>query len=551
MGLGKLRRASRYLARYREIFTILVRYGLADWAHRIDLDFVKEIVTRQASPDLLDLSTEQRVRLALMELGPTFIKFGQVLSVRPDLVGVELSNELKKLQSNVEPDQPEIVREIIENELGRGVDDLFTKFGPHPVASASIGQVHLAWLEKGEKVAVKVRHKGIEKVVETDIDILNDLAGLLEDYVEEARYYRPKETVEQFSRAIGREMDFNREARHIQNLGEDLADDKTVKIPFVYEDMTTHRVLVMEWIDGTPFNKITQDTESPEDIQELARMGAVLFLKMIFVDGYYHADPHPGNLMVCQGNRIGLLDFGMMGRLSARMREHIEDMTVAVMAKDSDKLARIITKAGSAPPELDEIGLGSDVADFISYYGSMPVSKIRLFAALNEIVSIIHRYHIVLPTEIMMLIKTLITLEGTAKSLSPEFNMLSLLEPYHERMNVMNFAIGRRVARMGRFYEELESFVETVPPALADIIERFRRGALEIHMEHRGLEHSANRLVFGILTAAMFLGSTMLLSFKAPPVIYGYSALGVVGYVVSMFMGIRILWAIMVSGRLE
>lgn len=549
--MGRLRKAGRYITRYREIFSVLVKYGLAGWAHRLNLDFAKETLIRQTSRGLIDASTEERVRLALAELGPTFIKLGQTLSLRPDLVGVPLSDELKKLQSSVPPEPYEEVEKTLRQELGGAPEEVFVRFEKEPVASASIGQVHAAWLPGGVKVAVKVQRRGIRAMVETDVEILADLAGLLEDYVEESRYYRPKETVERFARTINQEMDFNREARNIMNLYEDFADDPAVKIPKVMEDMTTPKVMVMEWMEGTPFNDIIKNPAEGLDTQALAQKGAQVFLKMIFVNGYYHADPHPGNMMLCRGNRIGLLDFGMMGRLSPRMREYIEDMAAAAIAKDSDKLARVITRAGSAPPDLDFAALGSDVADFIAYYGGLPINKIKLFEALNEMVSVIHRHHIVLPVEIILLIKTLITLEGAARGLSMEFSMISVIAPYQDKMNVLKYSIGRRMNKLGRFYEEMESFLETAPPALADILERFRAGSMEIHMEHRGLEHSANRLVFGILNASLFVGSSMLLSFKAPPLIYGFSALGALGLGVSLFMGLRIMWAIMISGKLE
>lgn len=551
MVIGRVRRASRYINRYGEIFSVLMKYGLADWAHRIDLDFIKDILKRRTTQELLDLSTEERVRRALMELGPTFIKFGQVLSVRPDIVGVPLSEELKRLQFDVDPDPYEVVERIIEEELGRKIPEIFDDFDPKPVASASIGQVHRAALKTGEKVAVKVRHKDIEKTVETDIDILTDLAGILEDYVDESKHYRPRETVARFARTIRREMDFNREGRHIINLYEDLDGDATVKIPLVYENLTSPRTVVMEWMEGVRFSELAEEEHLDIDRQELARKGAELFLKMIFINGYYHADPHPGNLMVCGEGRVGLLDFGMMGRLSPKMREDIEDIVTAAMAKDSEKLARVIVKAGSTLQETDQTALGMDVTEFISYYGSLPVSKLRLFEGLNEMVDIIHRHHIILPGEIMLLIKTLVTLEGTGRALSPDFNLLSLIEPYREQMDTYGISMVRRINRVNRFYEEFASFVENVPPALEDIIERFRKGSLEIHMEHRGLEHSANRIVFGIVTSALFVGSSLLVAFKAPPVIWDYSVFGVLGYMVSVVMGLRILWAIMVSGRLE
>lgn len=551
MAIGRIRKATRHIARYREIFSTLVRYGLADWASRVDYELAKDLLQRQAPPELLSLSTPERIRRALMELGPTFIKFGQVLSVRPDLVGVALADELKLLQTSVTPDPAFEVERTIEAGLGKPLRELFSSFEAEPVASASIGQVHRAWLLTGEKVAVKVRHRDIVQMVNTDVEILADLAGLVEDYVEESRNYRPRETVAQFARTIKREMDFNREARNIRNLAEDLSGEEGLKIPAVYEDLCDSAVLVMEWMDGTPLTRVGELNLSPDEMRDIARRGASLYLKMIFVNGYYHADPHPGNILVLPDGSLTLLDFGMMGRLSARMREYVEDLAGAIISRDSERITRVIVKAGETPPNLDETALGLDMTEFIAYYGSMPLSKIRLFEALNEMVGVIHRHHITLQAEIMMLIKTLVTLDGTARSLAADFNVLSLISPYHERLGGAGAYLRRRLTRASRFYDEIAVFAETAPPALADIIERLRRGTFEVHMEHRGLEHSANRLVFGILTAALFVGSALLLSFKVPPTLLGLSVLGLLGFAGSLFMGVRILWAIMVSGKLE
>jgi len=547
---GKLRRAHRHMGRYREIFTVLVRYGLADWANRVEFDFAREILQRRAPKELLSLSTEERVRLAFMELGPTFIKFGQILSVRPDIVGVPLSDELKKLQADVVADSFETVRSVVEEALGKKLETVFDKFEPKPVASASIGQVHAAFLKTGEKVAVKVRHPGIERMIATDMEILMDIAAFLEAYVEESRYFRPMETVSRFARTLTREMDFMREARNIINLRDDLAGNKDVRIPKVYEELTTSKTLIMEWIDGVFLSDPEKLKAKGVDLEKVASQVANIYLTMIFGAGFYHADPHPGNVLVTEEGKIGLLDFGMVGRLSARVREYIEDLIPAIVSGDSDRLVRIIIKIGSLPQGFDQAALGNDLADFISYYGSVPVSSLRLSEALNEAISIIHRHHIILPSEVVMLMKTLVTLEGTNRALEPKFSLISLIRPFEQ--GALGFLSPmRQIGKARRLAESMRDFLEYVPPAVVDIMERFRKETLEIHMEHRGLEHSANRLVFGILTAAMFLGSSMLMSAGVPPKIFGLSALGIMGYGVSLFMGIRILWAIMVSGKLD
>ncbi|MBF0293471.1 MAG: AarF/ABC1/UbiB kinase family protein [Nitrospinae bacterium] len=551
MTLKGFRHATRHIARYREVFSVLARYGFSDWVNRVEFDFAREILERKAPHELLSLSTQQRVRLALMDLGPTFIKLGQFLSVRPDIIGVSLSEELKLLQSRVKGDPPEVARGIVETDLKSKIEDVFEEFEPFPVASASIGQVHRATLKTGEKVAVKVRREGIEQVVATDMEILADIATIVERYVEESRYYRPCETVSQFTRVITREMDFLREARNIINLGSDLDGQSPARIPKVYEQLTTSRVLVMEWFDGKQLNQLTDEDRQTLDLASVAEKVARLYLEMIFVSGFYHADPHPGNIMIMADGKLGLLDFGMTGRLSARVREYIEDLIPVIVTGDSDRLARIIIKIGSLPATLDQASLGADISEFISYYGAIPIARINLSEALNEAVSIIHRHHIILPSEVIVLLKTLMTLEGSNRALSPDFSLISLLAPYQKNFASSMLSPGKTLKRVGRLSDSLRDFMETAPPAMADILERFRKETMEIHMEHRGLEHSANRLVFGILTAAIFMGSSMVLSAGLPPKILGLSALGLFGYLISLVMGIRILWAIWISGRLE
>ncbi|VAX22102.1 Ubiquinone biosynthesis monooxygenase UbiB [hydrothermal vent metagenome] len=546
--IGAIRKAGRYLVRYKEIFSVLMRYGLADWAKRIELGFLRDVISSRSSKELMELSTEERICRAIMELGPTFIKFGQALSLRPDIVGVELSNELKNLQSNVMADPAEVIESLLEAELGGPLGEIFEKLELDPVASASIGQVHRGWLKSGEKVAVKVRRHGIEKIVSTDLEILKDIAKLLEDHVEESRFYRPVQTVDQFASSLTREMNFIRESRNIINLEEDLADDSSVQIPKVFEDLTTSSVLMMGWMDGVALNKLDKEALEKLDTSKMAEDIASLFLKMMFVNGFYHADPHPGNIMILKDGRLGLLDFGMVGRLPVRVRENMEDIVSAIISSDNERLIKVIIKAASLPHDLDENALTSEITDLIAFYGSMPLNKIKLFEALNEMVSIIHKHHMIMPVEAIMLIRTLVTLEGTNRALAPDFNLMSLVQSARAGMEASFFAQFRKMTKARRLYFEIQDFIETVPSALTDIIERFRKETLEIHMEHRGMERSADRLVLGILTASLFMGSSMVLSASVPPTVFGLSVFGILGYLVSIGMGSTLLWT-MISRR--
>ena len=304
----------RNSTRMLDVGTVLGKYGLANWLSRLDIRFGQDLFKSADGEILTRYSPAERIRLALTELGPTFIKLGQVLSTRPDLVGVALADELQHLQEEAPADSPKTVRTTIAEELGQPVDELFAEFDEQPLASASIGQVHCARLPSGQPVVIKVQHAGIEQKVRVDLDILAGLADLAEN-IPEFKNYRPRATVAEFQRTLLRELDFGREERHMQEFAHNFADDPRVRIPRTYPDLTTGRVLTMERLEGIKLTERARLAASNWDLVETARRGAELYIEMIFTHGFYHADPHPGNLVVLEGNVIGLLDYGMVGRI--------------------------------------------------------------------------------------------------------------------------------------------------------------------------------------------------------------------------------------------
>ncbi|MFP6619263.1 MAG: AarF/UbiB family protein, partial [Pirellulaceae bacterium] len=420
------------MRRWTEILRILSRYGLADWISRLNVDFIKDHLKDVDGQALARQSQERRIRLALTELGPTFIKLGQLLSMRPDLVGPELADELKELQSNVREDRPEYVRELIERELGRSFDELFLEFDEQPLASASIGQVHRARLLTGELVVVKVRHEKIRKKVTDDLEVLSGLATLAER-IPEMAHYRPVATVAEISRMVRRELDFGREERNLLQFVARYEDDPTVCIPRPFTDYSTSSVLTMELLEGHRFTDPSRLVADGYDLEEVARRGADLFLRMIFTDGFYHADPHPGNMLLLPGNVIGLLDFGLVGRIEEGLREDIEQMLVAVSHEDVVLLASIIKRIGSVPSDLEADALEAELADFIGVYTSQPLEKISVAEALKDLMRIIHNYSIELPSQMGLLIKAMITLEGTARLISPRFRMMEVMQPFQQQ----------------------------------------------------------------------------------------------------------------------
>lgn len=546
----------RNLNRAIEVLSVLSKYGLAGWVAKLDLEFAKEFLKSRAGDSLARQSPETRIRLALSELGPTFIKLGQVLSTCADLVGLALAEELQQLQEDAPADKPEAVRATIESELGQPVEELYAQFCEQPLASASIGQVHGAVLKTGEAVVVKVRHAGIEEKVRVDLDILSGLA-LLAERVPEFKNYRPQATVAEFQRTLLRELDFSREERNMMQFSQDLNGSANVHIPQVYPELSTGRVLTMERIEGIKLSESARLAESGIDLAEVSRRGADLYLEMIFSLGYYHADPHPGNLVVMPGNVIGLLDFGMVGRIDEQLREDIEEMLLAIGNRDAMHLTSIITRIGSVPADLDQAGLSLDVTDFVSHYASQRLDEFNLSGALGEMIDLIRRYQISLPARIAMLIKVLVMLEGTSRLLTPQFSLLEVMGPYQRKMILRRLSPGRQVKKLRRLYSELERLAAVLPRGMIDILQQVQTGRFDIHLDHRGLEPSVNRLALALIASALFLGSALMLAQNVPPLIPLFlfegklSVLGLCGGVVSVALGLRLFWAINKSGHFD
>jgi ubiquinone biosynthesis protein len=539
----------RHVNRWREILAVLSKYGLADWLSRFDIPIARGLFKNRDGEFLSQLSREARIRLALEELGPTFIKLGQILSTRPDQVGVELANELSKLQCDVPADSAEQIERTIESELGRPPADVFATFQMQPVASASIGQVHRATLHSGESVAVKVQHDNIQSRVRIDLDILKGLA-LLAERLPELQPYRPQAMAAEFQRMLRRELDFTREQRHLTQFSRNFAGDQRIHVPRCFPELCTTRVLTLEWLDGIKLCDSALPQNGQLNRATIARNGADLYLEMIFRHGLYHADPHPGNLLVMPHDTIGLLDFGMVGRIDASLQEEIEDMLMAILAKDAQQLTSLVMRLGAIPPGLDEPLLSADLTDFVDHYGNQPLDQFDLAGALTEFIEITRRYHIVLPASLAMLLKVLVMLEGTAQRLQPNFSLMELIEPYRKGMVARRMSPLRQTKKLLRIYGEMEQLAEILPRRLRDILSQVQSGKFDVHLDHRGLEPSVNRLVWGMLTSSLLLGSALLLSHNVWPV-RGVSLPGAIGIVLSGLLALRLMWAINKSGHLD
>jgi ubiquinone biosynthesis protein len=548
MKVNALKRLEGNAHRVREIIGVLAKYGLADWVKGLNYQWIQDRIRSFDGQPIPDLKIEERVRLAFTELGTTFIKLGQMLGTQPDLVGPEMAGELARLQTAVPADPPDTVRATIEAEFGKPLSDLFAQFEDAPLASASIAQVHSARLPSGEQVVVKVQHAGIADKIMPDLDILAGLAELAEKHASRIRPYRPVAVVRQFRRTLLHELDFTLERRNLEEFAEHFAEDDTVHFPRVYPQVSTRRVLTMERLDGILGVDSSALAASGADLNEFARRGANMYLQMIFRDGFYHADPHPGNLMLLPGGVVGVLDCGMVGRLDEELKEGLDEMLMAVVTHDSADLGEIVLRLGFAPPATRRDELRADLSDFVAEYVGQSIQDMDLSGALSSLLEIIRRYNIVLPPDLSLLLRTLIELEWTAQRLSPEFSLAEVLSPFYATMVRRRLSPQSIFGRRLHAYRDWERLLQSLPRDLGDVFKRMRDNTFSVHLDLRHIDPVMNRLALGVVIAALFVSSALLWSMKATPMIAGVSVFGGAGYLVAAYLGWRLLRAVKKSG---
>ena len=551
MDVSSLPQLVRNAGRLSDVVQVLVRYGLAGWLKSIPANWVQKPFRTFSGKQISDLSVEARIRLAITELGTTYIKLGQILSTRPDLIGPELAEELEQLQSQTPPDDPDVVLALIESELGQPASKLFAEFSPKAFASASIGQVHGAVLQDGTSVVVKVQHKDIEERIQNDLEILVELAKLAEAYSPQLRRYSPVGTAEEFRRTLEAELDFTLEERHLERFTRNFEDDDSVHVPVPFPDRCSRRVLTMERLNGVSLSDKDALIAKGFDLSELARRGADLFLKMVFRDGFYHADPHPGNLMVLEDQVIGLLDCGMVGRVDDELREQIEDLLMAAIDQDATQLLDTVVHLGQIPADFNRERLKEDLVLFVDTYASQSVDSFDVSGALNGMTSIIRSHHITLPSRVSLLIKMLVMLEGTAQQLTPDFSLAELLAPYRHEAIKRRMSPARLWRKMRQAQNDWTRLIAAFPGDFSDIINRMRRGSFNVHLEHQRLDSIVNRMVMGILAAALFVGSASLWSNNVKPMVFETSLPGAIGCGVAVCLGAQLIHAIRKSGNLR
>jgi len=559
---SRINRNIRSIRRYRDILGILIKYGFGHVVEQLNLNYYLElgrrIVTFGGAPREIErLSQPERMRLAMEELGPTFVKLGQLLSTRPDIIPKEYIAEFRKLQDMVPSFAFEEVRAQIQRELGSPAEELFSEISPVPIAAASIAQVHRGQLKTGEIVVVKVRRPGIDKVVKTDLDILMGLAYLIERHIPASEIYDPVGLVKEFRRTILREMDFAREGHTIDRFAANFAGDATVHVPKVYWEQTGETVLTMEFVDGIKISDFSRLTEAGLDLKLIARNGAESFLKQVLVHGFFHGDPHPGNFFILPGNTICMLDYGMVGRLGDNLKFQLVDLLLAVLQRDAESVISQLLYSGELMDETNIRHLKRDLNEFIDDYYEVPLQEIKVGKLLSEFVEILTLYRIKFPSDLMLLAKALVTIEGIGRQLDPDFDMIGHLRPFMEKLLRERVTPGNLSQEMLRTTKAYGSLLKNLPRDLKEFINRVNRNKFKIDLEHRGLEKlitdldkSSNRISFSLLIAALIVGSSIIMQTNKGPMLLGFPALGFLGYSIAGVLGLWLAIAILRSGRL-
>lgn len=549
----------RDLPRLHHIAAVMIRYGWGDLVRLLGIANMLEragrILHREATTEISQLDTPVRIRLAMEELGPTFVKLGQLLSTRIDMFPPQWITEFEKLHNHVPAVAYDVLHPHLVKALGGEPDEIFAEFDPAPIAAASIAQVYRARLKDGTRVVVKIRRPGIEGIIHADLRILDHIARLLVSEMPDARRYDPIHIVAQFRRSLQRELDLASEARTLAQFARQFADDTTVKIPQIYWQYSNAQLNVQEELSGVMGVDTAMLVEAGLDPVILSVRGAGAVLHMILDQGHFHADPHPGNVIFMPGNVIGIIDFGMIGVLTRTRRNQIVDLLHAFISKDETAFLQVLLD-WTGENDADESQLAYEVAELMLVYDDLQLKDLDLASLLNDISSLLRDNNLVLPADLSLLFKTLITLEGLGRQLNPGFRMIDQVTPFVEQIVLARYTPQAMLARGRQTVQEALHIMGELPHDFSKLLHQARRGRLKIDFDLKRLDHfghqldrASNRITMGILTASLVVGSSIIMTVSGGPQLFGLPLFGLMGFLIAFVNSLWIIFSIWRSGR--
>ena len=544
-------RRYKSFVRYNQIIRVFVKYGYEEMVGHIIATgryrWLRRLIPKTTKKSAQEHTKWERMRLICEELGPTFVKFGQILSNRPDLLPEELVTQLERLQDHVPPLPGEVARKVVERELKNPVEELFAWFEPEAFASASMAQVHKATLKTGEKVAIKIQRPGISELIYEDIQVMYTLAEIFENRIPSLKSFDPMGLVKNFESSIKKELDFIHESVNIQRFANHLKEDdhdRTTHAPIVYKTFTTGKVLTMEFISGIKISDIALLELNGYDRQEIAKRLSISYIKQVFEYGFFHADPHPGNILVLPGGHICFLDFGMMGSIMPRDIEMFGHLFLAVKAKDVKKIIRVLMQMSESSSVRDMRALEYAINEFVYSYSVTTMHKNEMSTVLLQLKDIVVEHELSVPSHFFLLARSLVTIEGVIHHIDPKLDLLELARPYlvqaiAKKLNP--FKLGQRV--LNGLYE-FANYMEEFPMDLKNAIRKINSGKIKADLTHKGIDplvHTLNRITKQVLTtlliAALLVGSSQFIINKIEPMWFGYSRYGVIGIIIAFFLG--------------
>jgi len=561
----RLARTYRTARRLQQIINVFLRHGFGRIIDQIHLGryipFGRRLRAFGQWPALKGPTVPERLRMAFAELGPSFIKLAQVLSARPDLITAQYADEFKRLQDEVPPFPTAEAKRIISEEIKLPVESVFLDFRDTPVAAASIAQVHFATLIDGENIVVKVQRPDIRETIETDIDIMTTAARLIEKYIPEGRFFNPTGIVQEFSKTVRKELDFVEEARNCCRLRRNFEGNPDIYIPKVYPEFLTEKVLAMERIEGVRVDDIPGIEAMGLDRKRLAKTGVDAYFKMILDDGFFHADPHPGNIFVMPTGRIGLVDFGIVGRVSEELKEALAETFLALLHRDFDKLIDQYIELGLVPEDADieefRKDFKTDLKEFLEPLYGMTLGEINFAQYLDTVVHLAMKHNMKIPSELLLINKAMLVLENIGVQLDPSFDFIAAAEPYAGRLVRKRLSPSRLYKDISRHATEFGDFFLLFPKQMKKFIRKLLRDDFHMKLTHVGLEHfikdmdrSSNRVAFAMVISAFIISSAIMHATGVGPTVYGLSILGFFAFGFASVLGVWLLISIIRSGRL-